>query len=141
MAGKPGRSGGPGRGQGKKLKRITIERGLAVSISRVSNDGETVTPAVDGEVIRLGGQDGHDRSFVIVTADETLTIFIGAMSVATPPDRPLTNTKSLSENLAAMKKLGQCCVVLVDNRYVCLVHSEPADNNQHCPKARLEKTQ
>ena len=87
MAGKKGRSGGAGRGQGKKLKRLAIERGMTVSISRVSNDGETVTPAVDGEVIRVGGDNGHDRQFVIVTTDEMLTIFVDRAPAPVKPVR------------------------------------------------------
>lgn len=145
MAGKPGRSGGPGRGQGKKLKRLTIEAGLTISLARVSNDGETVYPAVAGEVIRVGGDDGHDRQFVIVTAAETLTIFIDAApDVNKPVPAGKVDTRNLTttqiKKLAALKKRDQCYIVLEGNRQVCLVHNSLADNQQHCRKSLVEKS-
>lgn len=80
MSGVKGRSGkgsgGAGRGQGSKRKRMAIERGMMLSISRVRNNGKRVYPAVIGEVIHVGGETGHDLQFVILTPDETLTIFV-----------------------------------------------------------------
>lgn len=144
MTGQKGRSGGRRIGQGKKLKRITIERGMTISISRVSNDGETVSPAVDGEVIRIGGGTGHDAQFVIVTAAETLTFFISATPATDKPKSGHVDTTNLTgvqlKKLAALKKRNQCYVVLDGNQHVCLVHNAPADNKQHCRKALVEKS-
>ena len=103
MTGQKGRSGigsgGPGRGQGQKRKHVTLELGMTLSISRVSNDGQSVYPAVVGEVIRIGGDSGHESQFIIVTPDETMTFFIDGQpqpgGIKTPGGRNLRRAYSV----------------------------------------------
>ena len=95
MTGQKGRSGigsgGAGRGQGSKRKHITIERGMTLSLSRVSHAGD-VYPAVEAEVARVGGDTGHDLQFVLVTPDETMTLFVNS-ATSRPPGETIDLTR------------------------------------------------
>lgn len=98
MTGKKGRSGvgsgGPGRGQGAKRKHISIESGMTLSISRVSNNGRHVQPAFEAEIIHVGGDTGHDQQFVAITPNETWTFFVDGQTTSDSQQQRRKRTRS-----------------------------------------------